>query len=217
MTLEEALAKIEEQTKLLEEEKSAREKALKTAETRKAERIETEKKLAELAKKIEGIDPDKYAQMVKEAEEREEAELEEGKKYAELKAKQEKTVAELQGKLSETEQKSKQQLLNLQKTMAFTKAGGDPDQLDNFLSTSGNYFDLNEEGDLIVTPGSVSDEKGTAFDDIDGALGHLSKNSSLAVFFKAEDQSRGHGGNGGDPGMNEDDGSLPEGISFIDA
>lgn len=217
MELEEALKKIEELSAQLKTAEETSAKAQENAEKRKQERIETEKKLSDLAKQIEGVDPAEYAKLKAEAEERETKELEAQKNYEALLAKQKDATDKLKAEREQEQADNKAQLTKLKKTMLFTQAGGKPDQLDNFLDTSGRYLALDDDTkELTVLPGTVADDKGTEITVLDDAVKHLSKNSPLSVYFEPESKAKGSPPPGGPPGS-EDQSDMPEGITMIDA
>lgn len=222
--LEEANAYIEELNKKFETSQ-------KTAEARKKDNIELNKKISDINSRLEkfsGIDLEEMERLKTEAAQREQADLEKKGEYDKLLQKEkeaftaykEKTEKTLREKTEAIEAQTATNLANekrLHNTLNFIQNGGDETQLENYLLTSDRYFDYgvaegDEKASFRLREG-LRTEKGDEITDVIEGTKFLSKNSNLSVFFKPENKSDGSNPPGGAPDGGND--GLPSGISMV--
>lgn len=184
-----------------------------TAEKRKTERIEAEKKAAELAKRLEGVDPEEYAALKEAAEKRRIEDLEAKGKFDELTKEKDDLIAKLQAKIKGIEQEKEQAIAssmqrerNFHLAQEFIKSGGIPEQLDNFLLVGGNLFNYEVDQETkkgILKPAeTLLGEDNKQIIDAGAALKHFAQDARYGVFFHADNNSSSGTPNGSAPPPN---------------
>ena len=193
--------------------------AEKTAETRKQERIDLQKQFSEFKTQFDGFDLEEYKTLKEKSESQRKQDLEAKGKFDELAKEKDALIQQLQAKLDTAESAKKEAIAsslsrerNFHLASEFIKAGGIPEQVDNFLMVGGNLFDyeLGEDGERgsLKTAETLLGEDNKQIDTVGDALSHYKKNPQYGVFFKAENSSNSGAPAGGAPGASSTAGSL---------
>lgn len=217
---------VEEATKAYEVLEAKLSKVETTAETRKQERIDLQKQFAELKSQFEGFNPEEYQKLKEEAETRRRQALEDKGKFDELKKEQDGLIKQLQTKLSAAETSQKDAIAsslarerNFHLASEFIKAGGIPEQVDNFLTVGGDLFsyELGEEGakGTLKTAETILGEDNKQISTPVEALNHYKADPRYGVFFKAENNSNSGAPAGGSPNPTGG-GSVLDGKTWIE-
>ena len=210
---------IEEATAAFTELEQKFEAAEKTAETRKKERIEIQKQFSELKSQLEGVNPEEYQQLKQDAETRRVQELEAKGQFDKLAEEKDQVITQLQEKLSKAEADQKKAIesslareRNFHLASEFIKAGGLPEQVDNFLTVGGDLFNYEvgedgSKGTLRTTEPIVGEDNKQITSPVE-ALNHFKQNARYGVFFKAENNSNSGAPVGSTPATTGGDSAL---------
>ncbi len=199
------------------------EQVQKTAEARKQDRIDLEKKLADVTKKLEGFDVDEYKRLQEEASEREQKQLEEEGKYQELLQKRDEVANQLRDQIKQLKTEKADALKQQEDAIAaslgrekelhlsteFVRAGGNPSQVRNFLLASSDRFkyEVGEDGaGNLALAEALLDKDNKEVTAPDAAMKLLSETEDLGIFFlpkNGSDSGRPAGGSAGNETSND--------------
>jgi hypothetical protein len=188
-----------------------------TAEKRKQERIEAEKKAAEALKAVEGVDIEEYQTLKKAQEEAEKKRLIEEGNFNKLAEEKEKVISQLQTKLQEIESAKEQAVKasldrekNFHLSQEFLRSGGNVKQLDNFLKVGSDLlnYSIGEDGKGRLKPlEPILGKDNKPLESAEEVLQHYANTETYGVFFSPQ--------NNADTGKPA--GTAPGGLSENDA
>lgn len=203
---------MEEAEKYAEEMEAKLSNLQKTADIRKQERIDTEKKLADINKQLEsfkGFDMEEFKKLQDEKAEREKADLEAKGEYDKLVAQKDEVIAQLQTKIKESDSKAEKAIadsLGREKefhlSQLFLENGGNPKHVSQFLKVRGDAFDyaVGDDGKGALRPVETQLDKENKEMDAKGYVTSMAESEEFGIYFKPKsDSSTGipAGGNNG--------------------
>lgn len=121
----------------------------------KDQRIRTEREMAEFRKQLEGIDPEKYKELLKAEEQRKVEEQKRRGEFEKLEQNLRGTISEKDTEIQKLMQRIEDQALSFQLGDAFgaEEVRGKPDYREDFIQTARQYLVKNESGDWVIHDG----------------------------------------------------------------
>lgn len=172
--------------------------APKASDFLKIDLSKARKELKELKARYEGLDPDEYAQLKAEKEERDQRDAESKGNYEKLIGAERKKAEEAQAKYRAAMDKAYEAAVDAALVSAFAANGGKPEHLDNFKVLAKSKLTRDSEGQYVV-PETYLGEDGEPIAEFGDFVSIARDKGGLGFAFDPINKAQGSGDTGGKP------------------